>query len=467
MSSENNISKLFKLLRESVSGKEQDYTAMRLNKAIVLLSVPMILEMIMESLFAVIDMYFVNKINVEAVATVGMTESVLALVYSVAIGISMAATAMVSRRIGEKDKPAAARSAAQTVILGTIMSILIGIAGFVYAEPILRLLGASDAVVAEGLSYTQWMFGGNIVILFLFLINGIFRGAGDAFLAMYALIISNVLNIILDPLLIFGLGPIPAMGIEGAAIATNIGRGVGVLFQLYFLVAGPGSLKIGWKQWKPQWDLIKTVLRLSLGGAGQFVIASASWIFLFRIMAAFGDEAIAGYTLGIRIIVFFLLPAWGMANAAATLVGQNLGANQPLMAAKAAWRTAYYNMGFLGLVTILCVFAGEEIINIFAESAAVAAYASDCIFWLSFGYIFYAIGMVLGQAFNGAGDTRTPTILNFFGFWVLQIPLAYLLANTLGYGPRGVFFAIAGSEIVLSLIIAWYFKKGHWQKAEV
>lgn len=459
---------IFSLLQQALRGDEQNFTEGSINRAIFLLSVPMILEMVMEALFALIDVYFVSKMgDNDAVATVGLTESVITLVYSLAFGLSMGVTAMVSRRVGEKDIKAAGVVAMQAFYIGIGISFIISLNGLLFAEDILRMMGASEDLIARNSGYTKWMFGGNITIMMLFIINAVFRGAGDASLAMRALIISNGLNIVLDPIFIFGWGPVPAFGVEGAAIATNIGRGCGVLYQLYHLLGGKGMIKIHKENISLRWDIIKRLLALSAGGTGQFVIASASWIFMMRIMSHFGSAALAGYTIAIRVIIFTILPAWGFSNAAATLVGQNLGAGHPERAEKSAWRAAFMNMIFLGFVSVLFLFLAEPIIRSFTDDADVVSNGVKCLQIVCLGYMFFAYGMVISQSFNGAGDTITPTILNFFGFWMLQIPAAYALAILLNMGPAGVYVAIAGSESLLAIACIVIFRRGKWKTMKV
>jgi putative MATE family efflux protein len=459
---------IFRLFKQAIRGDEQNFTEGSIDKAIFLLSVPMILEMVMESLFAVIDVFFVSQLgDNDAVATIGLTESVLTLIYSVAIGLSMGATAMVARRVGEKDPKAAGVAAVQAIGIGLVISIVISIVGFFYAQEILRLMGANDNIVNNYSSYTRWMFSGNITIMMLFLINAVFRGAGDASIAMRSLWLANGLNIILDPIFIFGFGPIPAMGVEGAAIATTIGRGTGVLYQVYHLVKGNGLIKIHKENLKLRWDIIVRLLKLSLGGTGQFLIASASWIFLVRIMSTFGSTALAGYTIAIRVIVFAILPAWGMANASATLVGQNLGAGQPERAEKSVWRSGFLNMLFMVFITILFLSLADSIIGLFTTDPEVLRNGIECLRIVSLGYIFYAYGMVVAQSFNGAGDTRTPTILNFFGFWMFQIPMAYVLSITLEFGPTGTYLAIVIAESVLAIAAIMIFRRGKWKTIKV
>jgi putative MATE family efflux protein len=457
-----------RLFVRAIKGGEQDYTSGSIDRAIVLLSIPMIVEMSMESIFAVVDAYFVSRLgDNDAVATIGLTETVLALVYSLAIGFSMAATAMVARRVGEKDIVSARIAAVQAIYIGLIVSAVLSVAGFLFAEEILRLMGGSEQLITNNVSYTRWMFGGNITIIMLFLINAIFRGAGDASLAMRSLILANVLNIVLGPLLIFGIGPFPVLGVEGAAIATNIGRGIGVVFQVYHLVRGKGLIRLHRVNLGVQWDLILKMLKVSLGSTGQFLISSASWIFLARIVAGFGSASFAGYTLAIRVIVFAILPAWGMANAAATLVGQNLGAGKADRAEKSVWRAAFFNFIFLGVITILFFTFAEPIIRLFTTDPVVLQSGVQCLKIVSLGYIFYAYGMVINQSFNGAGDTRTPIVISFFGFWVFQIPFAYLLANGLNTGPVGVYAAIAIAESLMAIAGIIIFRRGRWKQVKI
>lgn len=455
------------LFREALNGEEKEYTSGSINRAIFMLSIPMILEMSMESLFALADAFFVSRLGTNAIATVGLTESMLFLVYSLAIGISMAATAVVARRIGEKNKDGAAHAGMQALYLGIAISILIGIAGIIFAKDLLTLMGASEELVAENYMYTTILLGSNIVILLLFLINGIFRGAGDASIAMRSLWLANMLNIVLDPLLIYGLGPIPGFGLKGAAIATAIGRGTGVCYQVYHLYKGKGSIKILRKHIGLDFPIIKNLLRLAAGGTAQFLIASASWIFLVRIIAKFGSDAIAGYTIGIRMISFTILPAWGMSNAAATLVGQNLGAGQPERAERSVWRTAFFNTIFLVAVAVVFFTTAQWVIGLFSTDPMVIKYGVQCLRFVCMGYFFYGYGMVLAQAFNGAGDTKTPTFINLFGFWVFQIPFAYVMANSLGLGPKGVFLAIAAAESAMAVAAMLIFRRGKWKTVKV
>ncbi len=462
------VSSLFRLFKQAVRGEQQDYTLLSIDKAIFMLSIPMILEMVMESLFAVVDVFFVSQLNDnDAVATIGLTESVLTLVYSLAIGISMGATAMVARRVGEKDIKAAEVAAAQAIYIGVGISVFISVVGLLFAEDVLRLMGASESLINNNSGYAKWMFGGNITIMLLFLINAIFRGAGDASLAMRSLWLANTLNILLDPIFIFGWGPIPAFGVEGAAIATTIGRGMGVLYQLYHLTNRKGLIRLHRGNMPLQFDIIGRLLNVSIGGTSQFLISSASWIFLIRIMSTFGSTAVAGYTIAIRLIVFAILPAWGMANAAATLVGQNLGAGFPDRAEKSVWRAAFLNMIFLGTIGLIFILLAKPMLSFFSNDPEVLRNAAECLQIVCLGYCFYAYGMVVSQSFNGAGDTRTPTILNLFGFWLFQIPLAYLLAIQFDFGPTGVYAAVAIAESFLAIAGIWIFRKGKWKSVQI
>ncbi|MEL6865596.1 MAG: MATE family efflux transporter [Bacteroidota bacterium] len=452
----------------AITGKEKEFTKGSINRAIFMLSVPMILEMLMESLFAVVDAFFVsNYVGVNGVATVGLTESVITLIYAVAIGLSMAATAMVSRRIGEKRPDEAAVAAMQAIIISSLIAIVLGIVGFFSASSILEMMGASEEVIQEGVTYTRILFASNIVIMLLFMLNSIFRGAGDASIAMRSLWIANILNIILDPCLILGLGPFPELGLTGAAIATSIGRGTGVLYQLSILFGMKSIIQIQWQHFELRFDIIRRLLKVGLTGILQFVIASASWIALMRLMANFGSAAVAGYTIAIRIIIFTILPAWGMANAAATLVGQNLGAGQAERAEQSVWRTAFFTMLFLSFVAFLFYSTADSIIQFFFQEGIAYNEGVKSLKIICLGYIFFAYGMVIGQAFNGAGDTATPTWLNFICFWLLQVPLAYLLSHTFYWGTSGVYWAVAGSESVLALLSVWAFKRGTWKKVKI
>jgi len=458
------IRKTIQIIWDSLRGKEHDYTKGSLNEALLLLSIPMIMEMVMESLFAVVDIYFVSKLgDNDAVATVGLTESVLMLVESVAIGVAMAATAMVARRIGEKNIPAASKAGMQAVLLGVIVSLIVGVFAFIFAEDILRMMGGSETLIEKGKSYTQIILSFNIVLMLLFLFNGIFRGAGNPAMAMYTLYLANGINIVLDPCLIHGYFFFPKMGLEGAAIASVIGRGVGVLFQIYILVKGYSIIKVYLKDLLPDIKLLKNLSKVSLGGAGQFLLSTASWIFLVRILAGFGSSVLAGYTIGIRVIIFTILPSWGLANAAATLVGQNLGANQAERAEKTVWTAAKYNTFFLVFVAIVFFIFADPVLAMFTSDQAVISEGSICLKILCTSYLFFGYGMIISQAFNGAGDTYTPTKINFIGNWIIQIPLAYGLAIYLGLGPTGVYSAIVIAALFIMIMAIYLFRKGKWK----
>lgn len=457
-----------RLFKQAINGEQQNFTEGSINKAIFMLSIPMILEMAMESLLAVVDIFFISKLNsTDAVTAVGLTESVLAIVYSLAMGLGMAATAMVARRIGEKDQPGAAVAAVNALYIGVIVSVIISVIGILFYEDILRLMGASESIIAVGSGYTQWMLVGNFTIVSLFLINAIFRGAGSAAIAMHSLWIANIINMILDPILIFGWGPIPAMGVEGAAIATNIGRGAGVLYQLYYLTGEKGIIKIHKENIKIDWTIINRLLKVSAGNIGQFLISTASWLFMARIIVTFGSAAFAGYQFAIRVIIFTILPSWGMANAAATLVGQNLGAGQPDRAEQSVWKAGFLNMFFLGMISIMFFFISEPIMRIFSNNEEVIRYGTQCLRIVAFGYVFYGYGMVIVQSFNGAGDSRTPTILNLCGYWLFQIPLAYILAVNLDFGASAVFWAIAIAESAMAVAAIIIFRQGKWKTVKI
>lgn len=455
------------LLGQAFRGEEQDFTHGSIDRAIVLLSVPMILEMVMESLFAVVDAFFVAKVGVEAVATVGLTESMLTLVYSLAIGLSSAATAMVSRRIGEGNPQAAARAGAQTMLLAVGISLCLSIPGYLYADDILGLMSKDASVVAKGSAYTRLMFTANLPILLLWMLNGIFRGAGDATTAMRALWIANGINILLDPILIFGWGPVPAYGVLGAAMATTIGRSVGVVYQLWCLFGTGRIIRLRPADFLPDPKIIRRVLQIASGGAGQYLIASASWIFMISILGQLGKEITAGYTIAIRIMLFTILPAWGMANAASTLVGQNLGAGHPERAELSVWRTGYFNLLFMAVVSATYLIAAPFFIRLFTDDLAVVASGALALRIVAGGYVFYGYGMVLAQALNGAGDTRTPTMLNFIFFWLVETPLAWLLALHWGWGETGVYWSIVIAESGLALAAIWVFRKGKWKTTVV
>jgi putative MATE family efflux protein len=461
-------SSLFSLLKQAILGTEQNFTEGSINRAIFLLSIPMILEMAMESLLAIVDIFFISLLHDNnAVTAVGLTESIIAIIYSIAMGLGMAATALVSRRVGEKDPAGAATAAVNSFYIGGVVAVIFGIAGLFFYEDLLRLMGATDDVVNVGSGYTRWMLSGNVTIVALFLVNAVFRGAGNAAIAMHSLWIANILNMILDPIMIFGWGPFPSMGVEGAAIATNIGRAAGVSYQLYYLMGEKGIIKIRRGNSKIDWTVIKKLLTISAGNIGQFLISTASWIFLARIIVNFGTAAFAGYQFAIRIIIFTILPSWGMANAAATLVGQNLGANQPERAEKSVWKAGTLNMIFLGVISIAFLFGSEFVMRFFSTDAEVISYGASCLKIVAFGYVFYGYGMVIVQSFNGAGDSRTPTILNFFGYWLFQVPLAYGLSFSLGFGASGVFWAIAIAESAMAVAAILIFRRGTWKTVKV
>ena len=419
-------------LRDALRGVEFDYTQEPLGRAILLLSVPMMLEMSMESVFAVTDVFFVMKLGATAAATVGMTEAMLTILYAIAVGLSMGTTAMVARRIGEKNPEAAGTAAVQAIGLGVGLALIVGVGGLLGAPQLLALMGGSAELVSAGSIYTRIIFAGNITIFLLFLINAVFRGAGDASMAMRSLWLANLINIVLDPCLIFGLGPFPELGLAGAAVATTIGRGSGVVFQLWVLLRGRSRIVIRREQLTLVPKIALRLVRVSMFGILQFLISTASWVALVRIVATFGEAALAGYTLAIRILVFAFLPAWGMSNAAATLVGQSLGAKQPERAEKAVWQSSLYNMAFLGVIGVVFVLWAEFLVGLFTDDVAVAANAASCLRIVSYGYLVYALGMVMVQAFNGAGDTVTPTVINLFAFWIFEIPLAYWLSKIMG-----------------------------------
>ncbi len=457
----------FSLFRQAVAGSEQDYTVGSIRRAVILLAIPMVLEMCLESVFALVDIFFVGKLGNAAVATVGFTESVLSIVYSLAMGLSMAATALVARRVGEKNYAEAAHAGMQVIFVAIVLSLIMSVTGVMFAGEILHLMGATPQVVAQNVRYTEIMYGGNIVIMLLFLINGVFRGAGDASIAMRSLWISNGCNIILCPLLINGLGPIPALGLPGAAIATTIGRGIGVLYQLYRLFFKRGLLTFYLAQIKPQRDLLLQIFDIGSTAAVQFLISSGSWIFLNRLVANFHEAASAGYQIAIRLLIFFLLPAWGMSNAAATLVGQNLGAGQPDRAEKSVWITSGYITIFMICVTAIFYLFGQPIVSFMNSDPHARSFATQALRTISLGYIFFGVEMVMLNAFNGAGDSRTPTVVNLIGFWLLQIPLAWVLSKQYIKGPMGIFVAILISQFATALMSYFLFKHGRWKRVKV
>lgn len=458
---------LWRDLRDAIRGTDADYTKIPLRRAVFLLAVPMVLELVLESTFAVVDIFFVAKLGPSAVATVGLTESYMFLLYAVAMGLAMAVTAVVARRIGEGKREEAAFAAAQAIFIALLVSVLPALAGIFYAQDLLRLMGADAWSIEHGYRYTQWMLGGNAVIILLFVINAIFRGAGDAAIAMRVLWLSNGLNILLCPLLIFGLGPVPAFGIEGAAIATNIGRGIGVLFQLCMLFRGGKHIGVTMAQLVWRGAMLWNIVRTSLGGIGQMIVAMTAWIFLMRILAAIGSEAVAGATIAIRIMMFTMMPAWGMSNAAATLVGQNLGAGQPQRAEASVWQIGWYNMAYLVLVSVLFFLFPQQLAGIFTSDPEVIKVCAEWLRILSYSFFVYGWWMVTVQAFNGAGDTVTPTKINVVFFWLIQIPLSYWLAIHLDWKELGVFWGVFVSETSVGVFTLWLFTRGRWKSAQV
>ncbi len=461
------ISRVFKLFVSALKGEETEFTTGSINRAIILLSIPMIAEMIGESLFAVVDMIFVSRISVNAIATVALTETPLMIIYSLAVGLSMAATAIVARRVGEKKLVRAADAGFQAIVISIVIGAIFGVVGFIFAEDILSLMGGESDLIDEGVGYTKIMYAGNLSIILIFLINGIFRGAGNASIAMKSLLLANGLNMILDPIFIFGLGPIPAMGVEGAAIATTTGRSIGVIYQLVHIFNGSSLIKLTIKNFVIRIKTVVEIIKIGSAGIGQFLVETLSWLFLVRIVAEFGTESVAGYQLAFRVIVFTLLPSWGMANAAATLVGQNLGAKSPERAETSVWRTAKWNTIFLIAVAIVFSIFSDQVLAIFNQSGVVLETAINALRIICFGYIFFAYGMVIGQAFNGAGDTLTPLWINIVVFWVIQIPLTYLLAIVYDWGPNGVFFCIAFCHSLYAVVAIVLFKRGKWKTVEV
>ena len=463
----NRFKSFFRDVAEAVSGTEQDFTEGRLSRAILLLSIPAILEMVMESVFVIVDIYFVSRLGADAVATVGITESMVTVIYAIAIGLGTATTSLVSRRIGEKNPDAASRAAFQAILTGLAVSVLIGIPGALYAERLLDMMGASKPIIENMSGYTRIMLGGNVVIMMLFIINAIFRSAGDAAVAMKVLWIGKMINIILDPCLIFGLGPFPQMGVTGAAIATNIGRGAAVLVQFYLLFFGRKRIRLSLSHLVVDFKVMLKLLKLSFGSIGQNLIGTTSWIALVRIISIFGSEVVAGYTIAIRIIGFTILPSWGISNASATLVGQNLGAKKPERAERAVWVTGWVNMILLGLIGLVLVLFPEPFIRLFIGNENVIKSGVLGLRIISIGFIAYGLGMVLVNSFNGAGDTSTPLKINIFAFWIVEIPLAWFLAIKAGLNEEGVFIAIVVAESLMTFIAWLVFRKGKWKLKEV
>ena len=452
--------------REALKDSETDFTTGPVGRALGLLAVPMMLEMSMEAVFAVVDIAFVSRLGTDAVAAVGITEALVTVLYAVAIGLGMGVTAMVSRRIGAKDPDAAAQVTGQAIWLGALLAVLIGIAGVTFAADLLRIMGASDAVIETGKGFTAVLLGGSASILFLFLLTAAFRGAGDAPVALRTLTLANAINIVLDPCLIFGLGPFPEMGVTGAAVATTIGRGAGVAYLAYYLSTDNGRLRMQPRHLVIVPSLIRRLVLISIGGVGQFLIATSSWIAIMRIVAIYGSAPIAAYTISLRLIEFAILPAWGLGNAAATLVGQNLGAGKPARAERSAWVAARYNVMFMTVLGVLLLIFAPVIVGWFSTEPEILRYGTNCLRIMGLGYPAYAAGMIVIQALNGAGDTRSPSIMNFICFWIVQIPAAYWLATTVGLGPNGVFTAIVVSETLLTIVAVLVFRSGRWQTQE-
>lgn len=462
------MNKFFKYFLKAVKGEVDSFTEGSINSALFLLAIPMILEMMMEALFALVDAFFISRLGSEdALATIGLTETFMFIVMSVALGISSAATAMVSRRIGENKPDEATYAGMQSIFLAVVVSVFLGVIGYLYAPDLLRLMGGREALVAEGTSYCRIMLTFNIVLVLLFVINAVFRGAGNASIAMQTLWLANGINIILDPCLIFGFGPFPELGLKGAAIATCIGRGIGVIFQLYYLVNGKSLIKVSFRHLTIVKDMLLRQIKVAIGGAGQYLLTTISWILVIRIIAVFGSDALAGYTVAMRVIMFTILPSWGLSMAASTLVGQNLGAGKADRAEASAWKAAYYNMLFLASISVLAFFVAPPVIGIFSDNPDVVSNGVLALRIICAGYIFYAYEMVLGQSFNGAGDTYTPTLLNFIAFVLIQVPLAYVLAISAGLGPKGVYISIAFSSAILAVMAIVVFRLGKWKNVEI
>lgn len=458
---------LWRELLDAIRGTNADYTKIPMRRAVLLLAVPMVLELVLESTFAVVDIWFVAKLGPSAVATVGLTETFLFLLYAICIGLAMAVTAIVARRVGEGDREAAAVSAAQAIWIAVLASLPFSVAGIVWARELLQLMGADAWTLTHGVRYMQWMLGGNLVVMLLFVCNAIFRGAGDAAVAMRVLWVANGLNIVLDPILIFGFGPIPALGVEGAAISTVIGRGIGVSMQLWILLRGSRHIRIVSSHFTLEAATLWNIVRTSLGGVGQMIVAMTAWIFLMRILAAIGSEAVAGATIAMRLMMFTLMPAWGMSNAAATLVGQNLGAGQPDRAEASVWHIGWYNMAFTVAVSVVFFMFPRGLIGIFTDESGVVDIGAEWLRILSYSYFVYGWWMVAVQAFNGAGDTVTPTKINLVFFWLIQIPLAWLLALHFDLQATGVFWAVFVSETSVGVFTLWLFTRGTWKTARV
>ena len=454
--------RLRNFIREAVSDNETDFTTGPIGRALGLLAIPMMLEMAMEAVFALVDIIFVSRLGTDAIAAVGITEAMVTVLYAAAIGLGMGVTAMVSRRIGAKDYEGAARVTGQAIWIGALLAVIIGAVGVTHAVDLLQLMGASDGVIEKGRGYTAVLLGGSASILYLFLLNAAFRGAGDAPVALRSLALANLVNIVLDPCLIFGLGPFPELGVTGAAVATTIGRGVGVAYLVYCLFVPRGRLRFGLRHASLEPALILRLVSISIGGVGQFLIATASWIAIMRVVALYGSAPVAAYTIALRLIEFALLPAWGLGNAAATLVGQNLGAGKPERATASVWQAARYNATFMLVLGILLIIFAPLIVSFFSGDPEILRYGTNCLRILGLGYPMYAVGMIIIQALNGAGDTRTPSLLNLICFWMIQIPLAYALATTVDLGPNGVFWSIVISESILTVLGVLVFRRGRW-----
>jgi putative MATE family efflux protein len=461
------VARLRNFIQEAISDNEIDFTSGPIGRALGLLAIPMMLEMSMEAVFALVDIVFVSRLGTDAIAAVGITEALVTVLYAVAIGFGMGVTAMVSRRIGAKDPEGAARVTGQAILAGAVLAVIIGVTGVRFATDLLTLMGASEGVIRTGQGYTAVLLGGSASILYLFLLNAAFRGAGDAPVALRSLTLANLINIVLDPCLIFGLGPFPELGVTGAAIATTIGRGIGSLYLVYCLFAARGRLRFSLRHASLDPTLILRLIRISIGGVAQFLIATSSWIAIMRVVALYGSAPVAAYTIALRLIEFALLPAWGLGNAAATLVGQNLGAKKPERATESVWRAARYNATFMLVLGILLIVLAPHIMILFSGEPEILRYGSNCLRILGLGYPMYAVGMIIIQALNGAGDTRTPSILNFFCFWMIQIPLAYALATAVGLGPNGVFWSIVIAESILTVCAVIVFRQGRWKLQQV
>jgi len=455
------------LIKEAVFGSRQDFTAISIDRAIVLLAVPMVLEMAMESLFGIVDIFFVAHLGADATATVGITEGMLVMVMAVAIGLSMGTTAVVARRTGEHNKEGAAVSAVQSIILGAVCMLVIFAICFPFAPRLLALMGAGPGILRVGSTYSRIMMSGSGIILMLFLINAVFRGAGEAVVAMRVLWVANAINICLDPCLIMGLGPFPRLGVTGAAVSTTIGRSVGILFQIYLLWRGTDRMQVQRRHLRLNLEVIRNILRISGNGVLQFTVATASWVLMVRLIQSFGSAATAGYTVAIRIVVFSILPSWGLGSAAATLVGQNLGAKRPERAEESVWRAAFFNTVFLGAVSLIFLVFAPQLVGIFSRDPVVIGNGANCLRIISLCYVFYAYGLIIVQAFNGAGDTRTPLLINLFCFWIVQLPLAFALGRRLNLGLNGIYFAIPITEVLLASITIYVFRKGWWKQKVV